>query len=360
MTPNVAHLPVLSPEIAQAINAVAGPRHSLSLPMTGEDGTDQDAIGITFGAPPSLAGKTPRIDVMVSSRLGSFVLSVEPDLCDVLCDHALPEWRDEAPGVLDMTWRAVLVVTQLAEKAGMDHLIASLDAAFRHVDERLCDVTATLGGMVRIDTAHFPFDLAILSVSPAGAAFFASLPPAPPPATIDPGFCCMLYLHVRTLIVEDYRQLGREDVLLIEAASVEALPLVGRIPGIVRFSANLSPNGLMHIVQEDRLEPDTFDMTDITETKSETLFEADATFLSDAVSDLPVRIDVLLKRRRLSLADLRSLAPGVTLDLEIDLKAPVTILANGAAIGSGHLLQLGNHIGVQITRWPMQKVSGGD
>jgi flagellar motor switch/type III secretory pathway protein FliN len=75
----------------------------------------------------------------------------------------------------------------------------------------------------------------------------------------------------------------------------------------------------------------------------------------DPVEDLPVTLEFLLTEHRVMLAEMRNMAPGVTLNIQVDLDKPIVISANGAKIGIGHLVQVGAHIGIQISQWPTVK-----
>jgi type III secretion protein Q len=68
------------------------------------------------------------------------------------------------------------------------------------------------------------------------------------------------------------------------------------------------------------------------------------------LDDIPVKLLFELGRIELSLAEIRQLAPGALLPLQRPLEDSVDILANGRRIGRGHLVQIGNSLGIRITR----------
>lgn len=68
------------------------------------------------------------------------------------------------------------------------------------------------------------------------------------------------------------------------------------------------------------------------------------------VGGLEVTLTFELERRRLTVRDVETLAPGYVFALGGDALSPVTLCANGKAIGTGRLVDLGGTLGVQITR----------
>lgn len=337
------------------MNAIIGRRWSLSLAYDDND-DDCELIDISFGDEPPLRTILPQLDITISSSFGCFVLSFELDLCNALSDITLAGWREESLGVLDATWRAVLILTRLAQTAGLDDALESIDGVVRCTKASSSPPFSSLRGTIRVQDELLAFDLAFLSVPAAAFGWFTTFASDPLPVRFDPGFSCILRLPPRTLDIDDYAKLDINDFLLIAVTAGNALSVTGDIPGILRFAGDLYADGSVHVLQAD-LEMEAFETAETTDVQPEIQSMTDVPlFGEDAISALPIKIDVLLKTRQLSLAELRTLGPGYTLDLQIDLAAPVTILANGTAIGSGYLLQLGDHLGVQIARWPTRKV----
>lgn len=65
---------------------------------------------------------------------------------------------------------------------------------------------------------------------------------------------------------------------------------------------------------------------------------------------LEVTLTFELERRRLTVRDVETLAPGYVFVLGGDALSPVTLCVNGKAVGSGRLVDLNGTLGVQITR----------
>ena len=66
--------------------------------------------------------------------------------------------------------------------------------------------------------------------------------------------------------------------------------------------------------------------------------------------DIPVKLLFELGRIELSLAEIRRLAPGAIVPVSRPLEDSVDILANGRRIGRGSLVQIGDSLGIRITR----------
>jgi type III secretion protein Q len=66
--------------------------------------------------------------------------------------------------------------------------------------------------------------------------------------------------------------------------------------------------------------------------------------------DIPVKLLFELGRIELSLAEIRQLAPGAIVPISRPLEDSVDILANGRRIGRGSLVQIGDSLGIRITR----------
>jgi len=78
----------------------------------------------------------------------------------------------------------------------------------------------------------------------------------------------------------------------------------------------------------------------------ETPAQAEATLDTDQI---PVRLTFDLGEREFTLAQLRSLHPGCTFDLERPIAdGPVMVRANGLLLGSGRLVDIDGRIGVVL------------
>jgi len=80
---------------------------------------------------------------------------------------------------------------------------------------------------------------------------------------------------------------------------------------------------------------------------------------TDSLDDIELVTTFELEERRLSLAELRALRPGTVLELAQPLnQAVIRILANGMPVGEGHLIAVGNRLGVRVSRFIGQAAQG--
>ncbi|MBN3002374.1 YscQ/HrcQ family type III secretion apparatus protein [Chromobacterium alkanivorans] len=69
------------------------------------------------------------------------------------------------------------------------------------------------------------------------------------------------------------------------------------------------------------------------------------------MGQLPVELEFVLHRGRMTLAELQDLCRGRLLNLPADVERRVEVRANGALLGRGELVQLAGHLGVEVTEW---------
>ena len=82
---------------------------------------------------------------------------------------------------------------------------------------------------------------------------------------------------------------------------------------------------------------------------SDTAPPAAASHAPIPVGDIPVQISFDLGERTLTLAELKALQPGQTLDLGRPLSSAVNVRANGALIGRGELVEVDGRLGVTLS-----------
>lgn len=72
---------------------------------------------------------------------------------------------------------------------------------------------------------------------------------------------------------------------------------------------------------------------------------------NSAIDQILIDVTFRVGQKNITFAELKSLKPGYTFELENPLEKPVTIYANGTAIGVGELVQIEKRIGVRILDW---------
>ncbi|MCH9611150.1 MAG: hypothetical protein S4CHLAM81_14760 [Chlamydiales bacterium] len=103
--------------------------------------------------------------------------------------------------------------------------------------------------------------------------------------------------------------------------------------------------------EDPQVDPEDMPAPDILTDGGMDLDSPSGGFVSEAnydVDSLPVHLSVEVGRKRLSVKDLRELAPGNTLDLGITPEQGVDLLVNGKRVGRGELIRMGDTLGVRI------------
>jgi type III secretion protein Q len=82
---------------------------------------------------------------------------------------------------------------------------------------------------------------------------------------------------------------------------------------------------------------------------------ADAATPDDAVEQVPVVLEFLLGKVRLTLGELRSLAPGAVVTLDDGSPYVIQIRSGGRTLGQGEAVDVDGRLGIRITRWGAQR-----
>lgn len=138
------------------------------------------------------------------------------------------------------------------------------------------------------------------------------------------------------------------DVLLLEVSSIEALTAIAPLKGGPTFSCNVSPELLQPSLERGRgllmnQEPPS-DEKDVRGTEDAMADESQ----SDWTDDMTVELQFQVGSLNLKLEQLRSLDEGHVFELQTPLEQPITLLVNGAKIGSGDLVKVGDRLGVVL------------
>ena len=76
---------------------------------------------------------------------------------------------------------------------------------------------------------------------------------------------------------------------------------------------------------------------------------AAAPAIREMVYDVPVRVQAILARRSVAIAELIDLGPGSVLELDKRVGEPIEIMVNDRLIGRGELVRIDEGIGVTMT-----------
>jgi type III secretion protein Q len=94
------------------------------------------------------------------------------------------------------------------------------------------------------------------------------------------------------------------------------------------------------------------EMEENTVTQKETVTDK----LYSRIEEIPIQLVFQIGESCLTFSELGVLQPGYIFGLETDLKKPVTIKANGKAIGKGELVEIGNRIGIRVLQFENHKL----
>lgn len=130
----------------------------------------------------------------------------------------------------------------------------------------------------------------------------------------------------------EFQELARDDLILIEqGAWLDDRTVSIRIGPDWRFRGALEPQRVI-LQQRETTMTDTAD-------SQQTLAQLD---------ELPVTVSFDLGESALALREVKLLQPGYAFELARGLERPVTVRANGAIVGSGELIQVGDCLGVRL------------
>ncbi|WP_173932925.1 FliM/FliN family flagellar motor switch protein [Chelativorans sp. Marseille-P2723] len=346
MPPDLSVLPAISPGIVALINHLAATRWLFVGPEVAPV-----PLAVHFGSRVHLTGTC--VELKASTDLGTAVLCIEIHLIDLLSDYLLPGWREEDAACLPAEWRAIMALEAFAGEE-MASRILEVDARVLLADQRHEGPPLTrLNGSVVVEGNSFPFSLELSGINESRIAFLLEMQPERMVSTLDPEFHCRVLLTGRPLSFCEYSGLEVGDTLFAGALRGEGLRAVLEVADAATFHAEIDiATGAINVLEDAGMQASMDNDEELEELALEAGAVYDAPPVSDPVGGLPVRLDFLLPARRISLSELRQLGPGAVLDLKLDLTQPVTILANGAPTARGHLVQIGETVGIQISYWP--------
>ncbi|WP_343548961.1 FliM/FliN family flagellar motor switch protein [Ralstonia sp.] len=157
----------------------------------------------------------------------------------------------------------------------------------------------------------------------------------------------------------DFAGIALGDIVRIEKwlPAGDALRCVARVRGRLHLRVFGQVQGNRIVVENVEEKPMT---TDSPATTAASASEPAARPLpADSLDDIELVTTFELEERRLSLAELRALRPGTVMELAQPLnQAVIRILANGMPVGEGHLIAVGNRLGVRVSRFIGQPAPG--
>lgn len=354
MTPDISSLPAISADVSRAVTWLARMRWSLDLPIYKAD-RGPIRLEVIFGQSPVLLESVTKIHV--TSSFASFDLYAEKALVVTLAALLFFEWFGGNGRSLPVDWLAILVLDRLTYLCGMEADIFQLESA-GSTDPSHGEKCGTLHGLVCIDGVLHPFEVSIRDVSGSFPDRLQLLEYSLMSNGVDPGFPCSFYLPAKKITSPNYERLRLGDVVLITGERNGSIPFRGCIPGVLNFSGTLSTvaggTSSRSVIESMGRSNMTSDHDLSGSTPNDYPGEECKPLSAES---LPVTLQISLGRHRMTLGELQHLAPGSTLEFDIDLSAPVDITANGTPVGRGNLIRIGDHVGVQLAEWPIMKVT---
>ena len=334
-------LPIMEPAELQTLNAFYRRRDAFGLELAGRPAT------IAAVWPPSREAASPgyRLDltidgtaatVAVSARLiEAIVSSVDPDL-------SLAGLAPEHAGIL-------------VEFALSDQL-AALEQC---IDCRLAITSVHLESQV-LDRADPSVLTCLITVDGFGSSWadlrlashhIAKLAPLLDrrAASVDPTDDLAVSLCARvaaaTLSIGDVASLSPGDVVLVDEHCGQPLMAIAVIGEHLVACLELTAAGGRIVTGPIRGRGSAWEWS--MENMPDTA-RADAA--ESNLNDLPVRLVFEMGRLELSLGEVRKLAPGAVVPLARPVEESLDVIANGRRIGRGTLVQIGDSLGVRLTR----------
>jgi flagellar motor switch/type III secretory pathway protein FliN len=93
------------------------------------------------------------------------------------------------------------------------------------------------------------------------------------------------------------------------------------------------------------------DSVDLLDDRAEDLRGDEEPTSQVGLKELPIRIHVVLSQVELSLRDLEGLVEGSVIELNREQSGSVQLVSNGRVLGAGEIVEVDDHLGIQITRW---------
>lgn len=135
-------------------------------------------------------------------------------------------------------------------------------------------------------------------------------------------------------------RIGIGDVLVIRTSSAEVYCYTKKLGHFKRVEGGI-------IVE-------TLDIQHIEEEKNET----ETAEILPGLSQLPVKLEFVLYRKQVTLADLEAIGQHQLLSLPTNAECNVEIMANGVLLGNGELVQMNDTLGVEIHKWLSESGNG--
>lgn len=86
--------------------------------------------------------------------------------------------------------------------------------------------------------------------------------------------------------------------------------------------------------------------------------ETETADILPGLNHLPVKLEFVLYRKNVTLAELEAIGQQQLLSLPVNAELNVEIMANGVLLGNGELVQMNDTLGVEIHEWLSESGNG--
>ena len=355
-------VPVISPAQVESVNAFYRRRPALAFSVAGR------AAVMTASWPPAsddVYGRC-RLDITVDGAAGALIVSRS------LIEAAIPAPPPYPPphagegrvGWLDhLDPPHVALLLELALSDALSMIEASLGVRLAIISVRAAHDDSGSDAVplaFKVAADGLGTSCGELLLQPGHATMFAQFldrcapPPRPPPLAGEGGEEAAIALPVpvcvrvaaATFTVREIATLSLGDVVMADQRCQQKRAAVAVIAEHLVAPVDLTAAGAQIAARPTRAHGSLWEWSMENggdRSRADVLQKAD-------LDDIPVKLLFELGRIELSLAEIRQLAPGALVPLQRPLEDSVDILANGRRIGRGNLVQIGDSLGIRITR----------
>jgi type III secretion protein Q len=334
-------LPVITPSHIPVLNAFYRRRQPFSTAIVGRSATVSLAWRPMDEHAPMSRRLMLRIDgedaelSLARSLLDMLIASVDPDLsleklhpdhAAIVLEFALSEVLDTLEAGFDWSL-AVVSVLPSRIRPEVERPALTFGLTIEDLGSLTCELRLAVGQAIEVARRIDQY---------SGAE----------QASVDLPIAVCLRQAAATLLLKEIRSLTPGDVMLVDEVCRPDGTAVAVIGEHLVAAVELVPSGglLSTYSTRGRGSPWEWSME-----KPPDALRGSAPETAD-LDDLPVRLVFEFGRLELSLGEIRRLAPGAVLPLTRPLDDAVDIVANGRRIGRGMIVQIGDSIGVRVTR----------
>ncbi len=364
VTPCGLALPAISPAQQKAINAFYRSRPAIALSVAGHAAT------IKASWPPASDDISARclLDIAVDGGAGAVILS-RPLVEQVVAT------LDPGQRLDHLDPRHVALLLELAVADALSALEASLGCQLAITAVSTAHDDRRNGGVAlafKVAVGRLGTSCGELLLQPHHAALFSqfldrcALPLPQPPsagedksihapslaaedsagAAVDLPVAVCLRVAAATCVLGEIATLSPGDVVIADQSSQPGKTAVAVIAEHLVAPVDLTAAGARIAARLTRARGSPWEWSMENGGDSS---QADVLQKTD-IDDIPVKLLFELGRIELSLAEIRRLAPGALVPMSRPLEESVDIFANGRRIGRGNLVQIGDSLGIRITR----------